>query len=163
MKLSAAIFILITLLAANAWAQPESSIAITRLGAAPAVKASDKYFTGTAYVDSRFKAADPARLAGGTVVFEPGARTAWHTHPLGQTLIVTEGVGWVQQFGSPIQEIKVGDIVRIPPGVKHWHGASATFGMTHIAITEVSNGKTVDWMEKVSDQQYGMGNNPAEK
>lgn len=163
MRLSAFVFLAMILFAATASAQSDQAIVITRLGSAPAVKASNDYFTGTAYVDSRFKADAPARMAGGTVVFEPGARTNWHTHPLGQTLFVTEGIGWVQHWGGPIQEIRVGDIVRIPPGVKHWHGACPTFGMTHLAITELLDGKSVEWMEKVSDQQYSQGNYPAEK
>jgi len=96
-----------------------------------------------------------SRASGARVTFEPGARTAWHTHPLGQTLIVTGGAGWVQQWGGPIQDIRPGDVVRIPPGQKHWHGATATTGMTHIAIQEHLDGKTVDWMEMVSDVQYG--------
>jgi len=154
MRKTAIVFLCLALFAANASAQSDEPIVVTRLGSAPAVKASSERFTGNAYVDSRFKAADPARMAGGTVVFDPGARTAWHTHPLGQTLIVTEGVGWVRSWNGPVQEMRAGDIVRIPPGVKHWHGASPTFGMTHIAITEVLDGKSVEWMEKVSDQQY---------
>lgn len=163
MRIFVIAFLSSVLFVANAYAQSDQSVVVTRLGSAPAVKASEEYFTGTAYVDSRFKAEAPARIAGGTVVFEPRAHTAWHSHPLGQTLIVTEGVGWVQNWGGPIQEIRVGDIVRIPPGVKHWHGASPTFGMTHIAITEVLDGKTVEWMEKVSDQQYNNGNPPSKK
>jgi quercetin dioxygenase-like cupin family protein len=102
-----------------------------------------------------FTADAPARVRGATVTFEPGARTGWHTHPLGQTLIVTAGVGRVQQWGGPIQEIRPGDTVWIPPGVKHWHGASPTVGMSHIAFSEALDGKSVDWMEKVSDEQYG--------
>ena len=148
---------------ATAFAQSNQSIVVTRFGSAPAVKASEEYFTGTAYVDSRFEAAAPARTAGGTVVFEPGARTAWHTHPLGQILIVTEGIGWVGSWDGSVQEIKIGDIVRIPAGVKHWHGASPSFGMTHIAIAEALEGKTVEWMEKVEDQQYRGGKGPANR
>jgi 4-carboxymuconolactone decarboxylase len=105
-------------------------------------------------VDSPFQGTEPARVRGATVTFEPGARTAWHSHPLGQTLIVTAGVGLVQQWGGRVQVIRPGDIVWIPPGVKHWHGATAHSGMTHIAITEAADGKTVEWMEKVSDEQY---------
>ena len=101
-----------------------------------------------------FKANDLSRTSGSLVTFEPGARTAWHTHPLGQTLIVTAGFGWVQQWGGQIEEIRQGDVVWIPPGQKHWHGATATTGMTHIAIQEHLDGKTADWMEKVSDEQY---------
>ena len=101
-----------------------------------------------------FQAGDPARVSGGHVTFEPGARSAWHTHPLGQTLIVTSGLGWVQAEGGPIEEIRPGDVVWFPPGLKHWHGATPTTAMTHIAITEFQNGKNVDWLEKVSDEQY---------
>jgi quercetin dioxygenase-like cupin family protein len=106
-------------------------------------------------VDPLFPARDPGRTSGGSVTFEPGARSAWHTHPLGQILIVTAGVGRVQQWGGLAQEIRPGDIVWIPPGVKHWHGAAPTTAMTHIAIQEHVDGKVVDWMEKVSDEQYG--------
>lgn len=163
MKKSILVFFLLTLFVVSAGAESGQSVVVTRFGSAPAVKASRDYFTGTAYVDSRFKAEAPARMAGGTVVFEPGARSNWHTHPLGQTLIVTEGIGWVQYWGGPIQEIRVGDIARIPPGVKHWHGACPTFGMTHIAITEVLDGKAVEWMEKVIDEQYSMGKLPVKE
>lgn len=97
---------------------------------------------------------DSSRTSGGKVTFEPGARSAWHTHPFGQILIVTEGKGWIQQRGEPIQEIRKGDVIRIPPGVKHWHGATPTTSMTHIAIQEQLNGKAVDWLEKVTDEQY---------
>ena len=101
-----------------------------------------------------FQAPDPARVSGGQVTFEPGARTAWHTHPLGQTLIITSGLGWIQREGGSIEEVRPGDVVWFPPGLKHWHGASPTTAMTHIAIQESLNGKNVDWMEKVSDEQY---------
>ena len=111
-------------------------------------------FTGSVRVDSRFKGSDPARVSGAIVTFEPGARTAWHMHPLGQILIATVGVGLVQAWGGPVQVIRPGDVVWIPPGVKHWHGATPTNGMSHIAITETLDGKTVGWMEKVSDEQY---------
>src|SRR5712692_5590822 len=121
----------------------------------PSRKGPAEYFTGTVRVDPLFQAPDPARVSGGGVTFEPGARSAWHTHPLGQILIVTAGVGRVQAWGGPIQEIRAGDVVRIPPDVKHWHGASPTNAMTHIAIQEALNGKAVEWMEKVSDEQYG--------
>ena len=129
-------------------------ISVTPVGSQPSSTAPENYFTGTVRVDSLFRGTPPARVSGGTVTFEPGARTAWHTHPLGQTLIVTAGVGFVQQWGSPRQEIHPGDTVWIPPGVKHWHGASPTVGMTHIAIAEALDGKTVEWMEKVSNEQY---------
>jgi quercetin dioxygenase-like cupin family protein len=130
------------------------AISIMRSGSQPSAKGSVEYFTGVVRIDSRFQRSDPARVGGGIVTFEPGARTAWHTHPLGQTLIVTAGVGLVQQWSGPIQEMKQGDVVWIPPGVKHWHGATATTGMTHIAIAEQLDGKGAQWMEKVSDEQY---------
>ncbi len=130
------------------------TISITRNGSQPSVKGSAEYFTGAVRIDSRFQRNDPARVGGGIVNFEQGARTAWHTHPLGQTLIVTAGAGLIQQWGGPIQEMKQGDVVWVPPGVKHWHGATATTGMSHIAIAERLDGKTADWMEQVSDEQY---------
>ena len=108
-------------------------------------------------IDPLFAAHDPARAAGNAVTFEPGARTAWHIHPLGQTLIVTAGCGWAQREGGPIEEIRPGDVVWFAPGEKHWHGATATTAMTHIAIQEKQGGKTVDWMEQVSDEQYRAG------
>lgn len=101
-----------------------------------------------------FRGGPPARVSGGTITFEPGARTAWHAHPLGQTLIVTAGVGWVQQWGGPVQEIRPGDVIWIPPGAKHWHGATAASALTRLAVSEQLDGKSVDWMEKVSDDQY---------
>jgi quercetin dioxygenase-like cupin family protein len=127
---------------------------IKRSGSQPSAKGSADYFTGAVRVDSPFQGSGAARVGGASVTFEPGARTAWHTHPLGQTLIVTAGAGLVQRQGEPVQEIRPGDIVWIAPGEKHWHGASATTGMTHIAIAENLDGKVVDWMEKVSDTQY---------
>jgi quercetin dioxygenase-like cupin family protein len=127
---------------------------IKRNGAQPSAKGPADWFTGVVRIDPLFQAPDPARVAGASVTFEPGARTAWHTHPLGQTLIVTFGVGRVQREGGPIEEIRPGDVVWFPPGEKHWHGASPTKAMTHIAIQEALNGKVVDWMEKVSDEQY---------
>ena len=126
----------------------------TRSGSQPTGAGPAEGFTGSGRVAMRFNGTAPARVGGAIVTFEPGARTAWHTHPLGQTLIVTSGVGWVQTEGGPKDEIRVGDIVWIPPGEKHWHGATATTGMTHIAISEALDGKTVDWMEKVSDVQF---------
>lgn len=105
-------------------------------------------------IDPLFQAPEPARVGGASVTFEPGARTAWHTHPLGQTLIVTAGLGWVRRDGGPVEEIRPGDVVWIPPGVKHWHGASATTAMTHLAIQESLDGKPVEWLEKVSEEQY---------
>ena len=128
---------------------------IKRCGSQPSGKGPADYFTGTVRIDPLFDARDPQRVLVASVTFEPGARTAWHTHPLGQTLIVTAGTGWVQQEGGEKQEIKPGDVIWIPPGVKHWHGATATDGMTHIAVQEQVDGKNVEWMEKVSDEQYG--------
>jgi quercetin dioxygenase-like cupin family protein len=127
---------------------------ITRSGSQPSSKGSTEYFTGAVRVDPLFEAPEPARVVGASVTFEPGARTAWHTHPLGQTLIVTEGLGRVQRWGGPIEDIRPGDVIWFPPGEKHWHGAAPTTAMTHIAIQERLDGKTVDWMEKVSDEQY---------
>jgi quercetin dioxygenase-like cupin family protein len=130
------------------------AIDIIRNGSQPSSVGGAKNFTGAVRIDSLFQATDPASVSGGIVTFEPGARTTWHTRPLGQTLIVTSGAGLVQQWGGPIQEIGPGDVVWIPPGVKHWHGAAATTGMTHIAIAAMLDGKAVDWMEKVTDEQY---------
>lgn len=127
---------------------------ITRSGSQPSAKGLAEYFTGTVRVDAPFAGEQPARIGGATVTFEPGARTAWHTHPLGQTLIVTAGLGLVQREGGAVQEIRPGDIVWIAPGEKHWHGATAITAMTHIAIAETLNGSPVDWMEKVTDEQY---------
>jgi 4-carboxymuconolactone decarboxylase len=131
------------------------TITITRSGSQPSRKGPAEYFTGAVRIDPLFQAKDPSRTSGARVTFEPGARTAWHTHPLGQTLIVTAGSGWVQQWGGQIEEIRQGDVVWIPPGQKHWHGATATTGMTHIAIQEHLDGTVVDWLEQVSDTQYG--------
>ena len=127
---------------------------ITRVGSQPSGPGPADYFTGAVRIDPLFQAPEPARVGGASVTFEPGARTAWHTHPLGQTLIVTAGLGWVQREGAPVEEIRPGDVVWIPPGVKHWHGASATTAMTHLAIQESLDGKPVEWLEKVSDEQY---------
>jgi 4-carboxymuconolactone decarboxylase len=127
---------------------------ILRQGSQPTTKGSPDYFIGSVSVDQRFQRPDPARVDGGIVTFEPGARTAWHTHPLGQTLIVTSGAGWVQREGGPVEEIRPGDVVWIPPGVRHWHGATATTAMSHVAIAEALDGKSVDWMEQVSEEQY---------
>jgi quercetin dioxygenase-like cupin family protein len=127
---------------------------ITRSGSQPSAKGPPEYFTGAVRIDSRFQGTSPASVGGGHVTFEPGARTAWHTHPLGQTLIVTSGYGWVQIAGGPKEEIRPGDIVWFAPGEKHWHGATATTAMSHIAIAEALDGKAVEWMEKVSDEQY---------
>ena len=130
---------------------------IKRSGSQPSRKAPADYFTGTVRVDPLFQAPDPGRVSGGSVTFEPGARTAWHTHPAGQILIVTAGVGWVQEWNGQKREIRSGDVIWTPPGVKHWHGATATNEMTHIAIQELVDGNNVDWMEKVSDEQYAVG------
>lgn len=132
-------------------------ITVTEIGSQPSAQGPEEYFTGTVRVDSFFQATEPARVGGATVTFEPGARTAWHTHPLGQTLIVTSGSGFVQQWGEAICKIRPGDTVWIPPHTKHWHGASSTMAMTHIAIAESLDGKVVDWLEKVSDEQYLNG------
>jgi quercetin dioxygenase-like cupin family protein len=127
---------------------------ITRGGSQPSRKGPAEYFTGAVRVDPLFQAPEPARVSGGHVTFEPGARSAWHTHPLGQTLIITSGLGWVQREGGPIEEVRPGDVVWFPPGLKHWHGATPTTALTHIAIQEALNGKNVDWLEHVSDEQY---------
>lgn len=129
---------------------------ITRPGSQPSSKGPEDYFTGSVRVDMLFDREAPGHATGANVTFEPCARTAWHTHPLGQTLIVTSGSGRVQRWGGPIEEIRPGDIVLIGPGEKHWHGASPTTGMSHIAITEKLDGKNVVWLEKVSDEQYGI-------
>lgn len=123
-------------------------------GSQASSKGPADWFTGTVRIDPLFTAPPPARVAGAAVTFEPGARTAWHTHPLGQTLIVTAGLGRVQRDGGPVEEIRPGDVVWFPPGEKHWHGAGPKTAMTHIAIQEALDGKTVEWMEKVTDQQY---------
>ena len=127
---------------------------IKRSGSQPSGQGPAEYFTGQVRIDPLFSPPDPARVVGALVTFEPGARTAWHTHPLGQTLIVTTGCGWVQREGGAIEEIRPGDVVWFAPGEKHWHGATATTAMSHIAIQEKLNGSPVDWMEKVSDAQY---------
>jgi quercetin dioxygenase-like cupin family protein len=127
---------------------------IKRIGSQPSAKGSSEWFTGTVRIDPLFQASDPALVQGASVTFEPGARTAWHTHPLGQALIVTAGCGWVQREGGPIEEIHPGDVVWFSPGEKHWHGAMPTTALTHIAIQEKLDAKVVDWMEMVSDEQY---------
>ena len=127
---------------------------IRKNGSQPSVTGPEDWFTGTVRIDNPFKGTEPARVSGATVTFEPGARTAWHTHPLGQTVIVTSGKGWAQLEGEPVQEINPGDSVWFPPNVRHWHGATATTAMTHIAIAEALDGKVVEWMEKVTDEQY---------
>jgi len=130
---------------------------IKRSGSQPSNRGPADWFTGTVRIDPLFPAADPARAAGNNVTFEPGARTAWHTHPLGQTLIVTAGCGRAQRWGGPLEEIRPGDVIWFTPGEKHWHGAAPTTAMTHIAIQENLNGKPVDWLEQVSDLQYQGG------
>jgi len=127
---------------------------IKRSGSQPSGKGQADYFTGAVRLDTLFTAPEPARAVGALVTFEPGARTAWHSHPLGQTLIVTAGCGRAQRWGGPLEEIRPGDVIWFPPGEKHWHGAAPTTAMTHIAIQEQLGGKTADWMEKVSDEQY---------
>lgn len=127
---------------------------ITRAGSTPSTKGPDDWFSGTVRIDRLFTAEEPGRVSGAAVTFEPGARTAWHTHPAGQTLIVTAGLGLVQREGGPIEEIRPGDVVWFPAGEKHWHGASPEVAMTHIAIQESIDGSPVTWMEKVTDAQY---------
>jgi quercetin dioxygenase-like cupin family protein len=170
MKLFAATFISLSLFASaashaqtaaaktdvspTASVQRSQTITITRSGSQPSRQAPAQYFTGSVRIEPLFDTHDPSRTTGGRVTFEPGARTAWHTHPLGQTLIVTAGTGWIQQGGGPSEEIREGDVVWIPPATRHWHGATPTTAMTHIAIQEQLNGKNVEWMEQVSDEQY---------
>ena len=127
---------------------------IQRNGSQPSKPVPAEWFTGTVRLDTPFKAETPGRVGGAFVTFEPGARTNWHTHPLGQTLLVTAGFGWVQREGGPVEEIRPGDVVWFPPGEKHWHGATPTTAMTHIAIVEELDGKTADWLEPVTDEQY---------
>jgi quercetin dioxygenase-like cupin family protein len=127
---------------------------IKRNGSQPSRSGPAEYFTGNVRIDTPFQASAPARVGGAIVTFERGSRTAWHTHPLGQTLIVMSGCGWAQHDGGPVEEIRPGDVIWFPPGEKHWHGATATTAMSHLAIAEALDGKSVDWMEKVSDEQY---------
>ena len=127
---------------------------IKRVGSQASAKGPAEWFTGTVRIDALFQAPDPALVSGASVTFEAGARTAWHTHPLGQTLVVTAGCGWAQREGGAIEEIRPGDVVWFPPGEKHWHGATATTAMTHIAIQEKRDGKVVEWLEHVSEEQY---------
>lgn len=157
MRIFLATWIVIYIFAAGAQGQPSSehgALRITRSGTQPSRSAPADHFTGSALVDTPFQASAPARISGAKVTFEAGARTAWHTHPLGQTLLVTAGTGRVQRWGDPVEEIRQGDIVWIPPGHKHWHGAASNSSMTHIAITEQMDSKTVEWMEKVTDAEY---------
>lgn len=136
---------------------------IHRSGSQPSVKGPADYFTGRVRIDPLFEAPEPARALGVSVTFEPGARNAWHTHPLGQTLIVTAGCGLVQCWGGPVRKLRPGDVLWCPPGEKHWHGVTTTTAMTHIAIVEKLHGKTVDWMEKVTDEQYQAAQNAGQQ
>jgi len=156
MNFIAASAVVISILGSVAYAETERkmNIKITQSGSQPSNAGPESYFTGKVRIDAPFSGSEDARIGGATVTFEPGARTAWHTHPLGQTLIVTQGRGWLQEVGSEIREINQGDIVWIPQGVKHWHGATPENSMTHIAIAESLNGSPVEWMEKVTDAQY---------
>ena len=133
---------------------------ITRSGSQSSSQGPSDYFTGTVRIDAPFKGSGDARVGGATVTFEPGARTAWHTHPLGQTLLITSGRGWAQREGGPVEEIRPGDIVWFAPDEKHWHGATATSAMTHVAIAEALDGTPVTWMEKVEDDQYRPPEHP---
>jgi quercetin dioxygenase-like cupin family protein len=165
MKLIPATVLALTLAAsapafAQSGAKPEATatareMVVARAGSQASSKGPAQNFTGNVRVDPLFGAHAPSTAAGAAVTFEPGARSAWHTHPAGQVLIVTTGVGRVQQAGGPVQEIRPGDVIWTPPGVKHWHGAAPTTGMTHLALQESVGGKNVEWMEKVSDEQYG--------
>lgn len=130
------------------------AVQILRSGSRPSRAGEPANFTGSVRLDPLFAAAAPSRMSGGSVTFEPGARSHWHTHPVGQVLIVTAGLGWVQQWGAEIQEMRPGDVIQIPPSVRHWHGASPTTSVTHIALQEQLEGRAVDWMEPVSDAQY---------
>jgi quercetin dioxygenase-like cupin family protein len=132
-----------------------ADMVITRAGSQPSSKGPAQFFTGSVRVDPLFAANKPPSSSGAYVTFEPGARSAWHTHPMGQVLIVTAGVGRVQRWGGPVEDIRPGDVIWTPPGVKHWHGAGPGVAMTHLAFQEPANGRNVDWMEKVSDEQYG--------
>lgn len=149
------ITVAVALGATTAFAEPEREVSVTRASSQVPTAGAPEYFTGSVTVQSRFQASSPARVGGGVVSFKPAARTAWHTHPLGQTLIVMEGSGLVQHWEGDIQEIGPGDVVWIPPGVKHWHGAASESGMSHVAVAEALDGKTVEWMEPVTDEQYG--------
>jgi quercetin dioxygenase-like cupin family protein len=156
MNILAAIAVPCLLFASAAGAVEDGKVRITPNGSQPSAAGPAENFTGSVRVDSRFQGEAPARISGGVVTFEPGARTAWHTHPLGQTLIVTAGKGLVQEWGGTVKEIQPGDVAWIPPGVKHWHGATPTTGMSHVAVSESLDGKSVEWLEKVSDEQYGL-------
>jgi quercetin dioxygenase-like cupin family protein len=148
---------LVPLAVGPAGAQPvdgNTAMQLRRSGSQPSAKGPADYFTGTVRVDPMFAATAPSRVSGGHVTFEPGARSNWHTHPLGQTLIITSGLGWVQREGGPIEEVRPGDVIWFPPGLKHWHGATPTTALTHIAVQEALDGKNVEWLEPVSDTQY---------
>jgi quercetin dioxygenase-like cupin family protein len=138
----------------NAAVGNSRTLKITRSGSQPSSKGTEQYFTGSVRIDPLFQAIAPSNTSGAYVTFEPGARSAWHTHPLGQVLVVTAGLGRVQRWGGPVEEMRPGDVISIPPGQKHWHGASPTTAVTHIAIQGQVNGKNVEWLEKVSDEQY---------
>lgn len=154
MKMLPATAVFLSSLASLASAEEGAVVKVTRIGTQASATGPAEYFTGVVRVDSPFHGESPARVGGALVTFEPGARTAWHTHPLGQTLIVTAGAGRVQHWNGPVQEIHPGDVVWIPPNVKHWHGAGPAGAMSHIAIAESLDGKPVAWLEKVSDEQY---------
>jgi quercetin dioxygenase-like cupin family protein len=140
--------------AASAQAQAQADLRISHAGSQPSVRGPGDFFTGAVRVDPLFPATAPSRMSGGSVTFEPGARSAWHTHPAGQVLVVTAGAGWIQREGGPVEEMRPGDVVWIPPGLRHWHGAAATTGVTHLALQEEVDGQAVTWMEKVLDAQY---------
>lgn len=154
MNMLPATAVFLSSLASLASAEEGTAVKVTRIGTQSSAEGPADYFTGVVRIDSPFRGESPARVGGAVVTFEPGARTAWHTHPLGQTLIVTAGAGRVQHWNGPLQEIRPGDIVSIPPNVKHWHGAGPATAMSHIAIAESLDGKPVAWLEKVSDEQY---------
>ncbi|MFD1613173.1 cupin domain-containing protein [Sphingomonas tabacisoli] len=154
-SLSLAIFLLASPAAGAVQQRQGETMEIVRLGTRPSSPAPAEYFTGRVRLERVFDANEQSSVSAGKVTFEPGARSHWHTHPRGQRLIVTDGIGWTQVEGGAVEEIRPGDVVWCPPGVKHWHGASATHAMTHIAVQEAINGRNVDWMEPVTDQQYG--------
>ncbi len=157
MKLLAATVMSLSLFAsASTQTKDSQTIQITRSGSQPSQQGPAENFTGSVRIDPLFQVKEPSRMYGASVTFEPGARTAWHSHPLGQILIVTQGIGRVQRFGGPLEEIRPGDVVRIPPNQKHWHGAAPNSAMTHIALAEQMDNATTAWMEEVSDAQYGM-------
>ena len=156
MHLLTATAIALVVLASASPEANEPRVTVIRVDSQPSSRAPEQYFTGSVHRDPLFPVTSPSRLVGGSVTFEAGARSAWHAHPLSQILILTAGVSRVQQWGGPVQEIRPGDVVRIPPGVKHWHGAAPTTAMTHIALTEELDGTNTDWLEKVSDEQYGQ-------